>query len=65
MVFNRPCVTGAVLQTPFFNWRPPLIFKVEIHLQSLAFTEILRPFTWDLALRKFRGAPVNTVVFRR
>ena len=36
VVFNRPCVAGAVLQTPLFFTGAPLNFKVQIHLQSLA-----------------------------
>ena len=65
VVFNRPCVAGAVLQTPLFFTGAPLNFKVQIHLQSLALREIPSWITWDHVLKKNMGAPVNTVVFRR
>jgi hypothetical protein len=36
-----------------------------MYLQSLTLREIQSWITWDFALRKVRGAPVNMVVFRR
>ena len=43
----------------FFLFEPPKILKVQIPLQSRALREISDQSTWDLVLRKLRGAQVK------
>ena len=47
------------LQGVLFNWSPLKFSKYKIPVYLLTLGEILEQLTWDLELRKFRGAPVK------
>ena len=57
---SRGCSTNTFVLTGAL-----LNFQSTKYLQSFALKEVPSRLIWDFALRKFRGVPANTVVFRR
>ena len=41
----------------FCDWIPPKLSKYKIPVNILTLGKILELFTWDLVIRKIRGAP--------